>query len=39
MSNLHKNSQGKLCGTYKGIEYIFDSIIDLMMAINIIDNL
>ena len=39
MRNMYKNAQGKLCATYKGIEYTFDSIIELMVAISVINNL
>ena len=38
MSDIHKNAQGKLCGTYKGIEYQFNTIIELMQAISTIKN-
>ena len=38
MSGIHKNAQGKLCATYKGVEYQFDTIIELMHAISIIKN-
>ena len=36
MSDIHKNAQGKLCGTYNGIKYQFESIIELITAISII---
>jgi hypothetical protein len=36
MTNIHRNSYGKLCASYKGIEYEFESIIELMQAISII---
>lgn len=38
MSDIHKNAQGKLCATYQGIEYQFDTIIELITAINTLKN-
>lgn len=32
MHNIHKNARGKFCATYKGVEYEFDTVLELIAA-------